>query len=146
VTDKIMTAHYAGQRQLQGGGIGHFWVFTDKERVYTKQIAPASVGEEWSFHVEQTGENLSVTTAGKDAPKQTGVWAEGELKKAWAALDAAHVQIFREERAYKALAKRESEIERACRPLRELFATLRSRADQEALLRAVAVEIRRGVK
>lgn len=144
MTIEMQTAFYMGQRQLQKGGLGHLWNFGGTERIYSKQIAPAALGEEWSFRVTVEGERVAVTTSGKDGPKQTGRWAAPELKRKWIAEDAAHVQTDREERANKALRKRETEIERVCRPLRELYASLRVHAEREAFLRAVTMEIRRG--
>jgi hypothetical protein len=141
-TTRVVQATYQGLRLLNGGGIGHVWAFPDGNKIYKKNLAPASIGEVWDFHVSL--EAPFVVYQGADLkPKQTPARASATDVDAWEAQAAAHEQHHREEKADKALARRATKFERYCEPLATMHAGLRTLDDREAFIRAVTRAIRR---
>jgi hypothetical protein len=133
---------YMGRRLLKKGGLGHLWKHDGAERIYKKQIAPASIGETWRVTLTADG---SVRMAGEGKPLQTAKHADSTLCQEWEAASAAHAQADAEERANKKLANRPSKFDRSVEPLKLMYLSLRTHHDREAFLRAVASEVRRAV-
>jgi hypothetical protein len=135
-------ATYHGLRLLQKGGVGHTWMFQgDTElKVYKKNLATAAIGEIWEFKVDDQG---SVYVGGDNRPVRVGTHDNAAEVSAWEAQSATQHQLYREEKAGKALANRGTMLERQCEPLARMYNSLRGIDDRDAFLRAVARAIRR---
>lgn len=134
------TGVYIGRRLTSKNKIAHFWIFNDtdgKPGGYIKQIAPASIGEHWSF----TFEGKSLYTRGEHGPKRTG---DLERDRApWVAEDQIAYQHDLDRKAEQKLKARRTEFDHALEHLRLLVLSVKGFDNRDALIRRIATELRR---
>ena len=134
---KTQTAVFIGRRITTANKLAYFWHFVGEERPrgWQHQLAPATIGECWSFTLTNEG---GVFTSGEHKPAQLPARdASVSSITEWQATDIAHTQRLAQEKATRKLAARKTEFDRALEPLLSMYQTLRTRDDRHAFLSAV---------
>ena len=136
------TAIYVGRRITTKDKICFFWRWNDEKEIrgFDKQIAPASIGELWTF--THSGDGTKFYVAGDDEPKRTCEADESDkLTQQWIGEDQLARRQMQNKRARKKLAARKDAFERRIAPLREIVRNLPTHADRSAFIEHVSKEL-----
>lgn len=138
--DSTFEAVYQGRRLTSEHKLGHFWKkdFQDRAGGYTKQVAPAKIGERWKFSTIASG---AVIVSGPHRPVLIGRQIANSETETWEALDAAHAQEFEAEKAARSLARRASLFEQRIEPLKQMMAALPSHNERAYFVQKVVTEL-----
>ncbi|HEX2242694.1 MAG TPA: hypothetical protein VHK27_05490 [Gammaproteobacteria bacterium] len=138
--DKIAKAVYAGKRMTKSNKLAFCWLFENEAefRLYSKQIAPATIGESWQF----TQRDDSILLGAEHRPIVLTDPRDSRQTK-WEAEQQLSIQLVEEHKANKRLESRLSGFETAVKPLHRMCAALRYHEDREAFIRRVCSELRK---
>lgn len=128
-------AVYIGQRISSKNRLAHFWLFGEKLMGWKKNVAPATVGETWTFEMK---DERTITT---ERPERVGIEATPERVSQWVAEEAAQQQIDANRRADKTLAERRADFDVALEPLKRLLSSVHQYELRAALIQRITTEL-----
>jgi hypothetical protein len=139
-------AVYIGRRITTKNQLAHFWMFLNenKPKGYRRQIAPATIGEQWIFKTNEAG---TLFVGGAEKPTRTDVTSASKSIDEWSAADQASYQADLVRRFENKLANRKSQFDQAIEPLRRMCSSLNlSHGERAAFIQRVTTELWRRVK
>jgi hypothetical protein len=140
------TAVYIGRRITTKNQLAHFWIFHNENtsRGYRKQIAPASIGEQWIFKTNEAG---TVLIAPTEKPTRTDVTSASKSIDEWTAADQASYQLDIVRRFESKLANRKDQFDQAIEPLRRMCSSRKlTHNERAAFIQRVTTELWRPLK
>jgi hypothetical protein len=136
---RTLKAYFVGRRRTTNGNrLGFFWKFDEGIRGFAKKQAPACIGEQWEFPVDEQGRLI----AHRDfTPKLSGDEASPEDIASWNAADVAAYQDDITRKAHDRLARRETDFEKALTPIRRILDGARHHDERGAIIQRVMTEL-----
>ena len=129
-----------GRRMSTKNKLAFFWKFDDGIRGYAKRHAPAVIGEQWEFPVDDQGRLI----ARHDCKPKLCEYAYPPPEEdvvAWNAADVAAYQDNITCKAHDRLARRETDFDKALIPMRRILAGARDHNERGAIIQRIITEL-----
>lgn len=137
---KIIRARFVGRRLSTKNRLAFFWKFDDGIRGYAKRQAPAAIGEQWEFPVDEQGRLITR----RDCKPKLCEYEDNPPEEDVASWNAADVAAYQEDitrKAHDRLARRETDFDKALIPIRRILNGARHHDERAAIINRITAEL-----